>query len=1378
MNKRLLFRNKIVRLYEDDIWGIFFRKQKKRDLFFRKIGYQLFLEIFRKNMRAIKPTTFAWKKKIYACAKQCNKNTKVQQKYKTLLLKQKLKYCLNYNTNIQHILTKNSEKKQVNFFLYVKKNTNKGIETVLRWADPTFLIKKIGFFEQNLLLHKIKHISCFKNFKITNNIYFKIFGVSSHFIILFKQSKKTNKVFFYSPKYRVIFLPIFNFLLHYQRSLTNIRTFGAQYNVFKSFKNTYLNYFVLPLYFNIYFLVLKKIYFFVNSMSSFLQLKANKMFAFFEDFLNSANILKTKQTSFEIFCRQISPLFVKMPVDTNSLQFGVNFFPFFNCKQISIKGQGTKKIYKLRKLYKNSLFLLINYFSLLIKIQKKNLNQKYQKFFFEISDVKQPLRLQNMAGNLEINLQNEAVKQIIYTLQYFRFFLYNQHCQNTILYSIGTKSIYPLFEKSNYAFKRFKRRNAFSVKYYKRVHKLRKIAAKKYIKLGYTFQTKKKLFFLPLTLRYCLKDKTAFTQNYFKAGLKKRIKKSKKKLFFVKTKKKILKNKTRQQTLLLQQLLRKQKIVVCQSYKKNINFSFFFKYLCVTKFIFENLIRIHIAKLIGYIKKKNMQKIPLVWLAEKKEIPGTDVSKVTSVTTAGASKKKKKLTPYTPAYAVVKKTIVPFKQVKRPQTYKYAQPFKNPYKYGVNKKVDNKLTKSYTHTKSTKVHHTNNINNNVATNTATTSRAQTPATQQQIVSTTPPKKKKKWYKKKVPYAQFKKEQQAKQQNNNNNQVSQEGQSPQNKKKKWYKKKVPYAQFKKEQQAKQQNNNKQVPQYRDPYDLQPEYYKKRDEAFLKKEQQKKAQNAAAAGNTNANTQKSKMFDKNLDNNVATNLLQPKLANSVTKQQISTVGVTQTKRKYSYTTILLSKKNENLYAKKIKDNHENINSKKKMKKELMPLQSNNNENVIVYKNSLITNEISAESKIKMSKTNTQKSNNSSSQKQIKTARRKNSKKKKVLVRYTTKPLAAVITRSKLRFKIHKRISKKVVKFKKTRKLSMRVYLREYMCGRIKTTKYLSLKKKLKKKPAIRWLHYYMYWRSKFTSKPLRKSCTLNKYSQNIAFWQKESNDQFVQILLLSQQRLWYGESYVKQLCLSLHARKLITKRDVSYYYAYWSFTNKTQNLYYKFLCFKNNIYFSLCNKLHTYVKLFNTKAVHITQKQRFRFIQLLPVLKKHIVFINTTFNNNNFNVFSFMQFILKTSKTKYILAKKLKHLAVKTNIRKYFIWHWTINQILCKKIKKSNLKEQLIARKRLLNQILIRKKKNFNFIFAASKKAPHKLKKIIRSVKNERSYSFFCGFILHVLRNEIPKCARTFTLKVKHKPKILKQKTKPNFVFNTNLFFYDN
>lgn len=138
--------------------------------------------------------------------------------------------------------------------------------------------------------------------------------------------------------------------------------------------------------------------------------------------------------------------------------------------------------------------------------------------------------------------------------------------------------------------------------------------------------------------------------------------------------------------------------------------------------------------------------------------------------------------------------------------------------------------------------------------------------------------------------------------------------------------------------------------------------------------------------------------------------------------------------------------------------------------MPLQSNNNENVIVYKNSLLTNEISAESKMSKTNTNTQMINNSSSQKQIKIARRKNSKKKnnnnkKVLVRYTTKTLAAAITRSKIRFKINKRIGKKMVKFKKTRKLNMRVYLREYMCGRIKTTKYLSLKKKLKKKPAIR-------------------------------------------------------------------------------------------------------------------------------------------------------------------------------------------------------------------------------------------------------------------------------------------------------------------------
>jgi len=43
MSKRLLLKNKIIRFYEEDIWGIFYKKQQKRDFFLRKLKYLLFL---------------------------------------------------------------------------------------------------------------------------------------------------------------------------------------------------------------------------------------------------------------------------------------------------------------------------------------------------------------------------------------------------------------------------------------------------------------------------------------------------------------------------------------------------------------------------------------------------------------------------------------------------------------------------------------------------------------------------------------------------------------------------------------------------------------------------------------------------------------------------------------------------------------------------------------------------------------------------------------------------------------------------------------------------------------------------------------------------------------------------------------------------------------------------------------------------------------------------------------------------------------------------------------------------------------------------------------------------------------------------------------
>lgn len=51
INKRTILRNKFVRLYEEDIWGIFWKKQKKRSFFFKNIGYQFFLEILCTKVR-------------------------------------------------------------------------------------------------------------------------------------------------------------------------------------------------------------------------------------------------------------------------------------------------------------------------------------------------------------------------------------------------------------------------------------------------------------------------------------------------------------------------------------------------------------------------------------------------------------------------------------------------------------------------------------------------------------------------------------------------------------------------------------------------------------------------------------------------------------------------------------------------------------------------------------------------------------------------------------------------------------------------------------------------------------------------------------------------------------------------------------------------------------------------------------------------------------------------------------------------------------------------------------------------------------------------------------------------------------------------------
>ena len=42
MNKRKILKYKICKRYEEDIWGIFFRKQQRRDFLLKNLGFTIF----------------------------------------------------------------------------------------------------------------------------------------------------------------------------------------------------------------------------------------------------------------------------------------------------------------------------------------------------------------------------------------------------------------------------------------------------------------------------------------------------------------------------------------------------------------------------------------------------------------------------------------------------------------------------------------------------------------------------------------------------------------------------------------------------------------------------------------------------------------------------------------------------------------------------------------------------------------------------------------------------------------------------------------------------------------------------------------------------------------------------------------------------------------------------------------------------------------------------------------------------------------------------------------------------------------------------------------------------------------------------------------
>jgi len=138
------------------------------------------------------------------------------------------------------------------------------------------------------------------------------------------------------------------------------------------------------------------------------------------------------------------------------------------------------------------------------------------------------------------------------------------------------------------------------------------------------------------------------------------------------------------------------------------------------------------------------------------------------------------------------------------------------------------------------------------------------------------------------------------------------------------------------------------------------------------------------------------------------------------------------------------------------------------------------------------------------------------------------------------------------------------KKAKCITLRIYMREYVSGRLKTPKLLVHKnskialalciQKTLTSTSVLWRKYYRYWRHCLAG-TFYKFATytgnlilLDKYYKRIINWQNDSLNHFSKAILQSQRRLWYQEACVKQMFLYLHAHNAVTKLDLRVAYAY--------------------------------------------------------------------------------------------------------------------------------------------------------------------------------------------------------------------------------------
>jgi len=142
---------------------------------------------------------------------------------------------------------------------------------------------------------------------------------------------------------------------------------------------------------------------------------------------------------------------------------------------------------------------------------------------------------------------------------------------------------------------------------------------------------------------------------------------------------------------------------------------------------------------------------------------------------------------------------------------------------------------------------------------------------------------------------------------------------------------------------------------------------------------------------------------------------------------------------------------------------------------------------------------------------------------------------------------------------------------------------------------------------------------------------------------------------------ADIYVKQLCLFLYSRKLLSKKEVHHYYTFFIKRRKT-NIYYAFVAFKKNTRLDLLKRIALYTKIVNN-TVNI--KQRLIFSNRIRVLNKSLIILDYKFGYNNYatvgSLFAYFRSMLNSSETKLILVNRLKHFKTQTQIKQYFTFH---------------------------------------------------------------------------------------------------------------------